>query len=151
VFEYKEVVTTCNVHDLIHVARKTSEVNGNDGFRLRSDGSLDLGRIKIVGIRVNVDEHRDAVRFYNGASGRDKCVGRNNDLIARFHSRCDEGKSQSNGSVHTRYRVLASAVSSKFPFDCLDISLTVRVTPLAGSRDGSHRLNITVIKNRPTE
>lgn len=57
-----QVVVVGNLLNGLDVTGMTVDVNGENGCRLGRDGCLDLGRVEVEGVRVNIDEDRfDAI------------------------------------------------------------------------------------------
>ena len=79
-----EVVTTCDVHDGIHLTSHASIVHRHNDPCSVGNGGLNFALINIHGIRANVHKHQLCARKYEGGGGAGEGKAGQNDLIARL-------------------------------------------------------------------
>jgi hypothetical protein len=76
--------------DWLHIARLAIEVHGQDGFCARVDRPLQMGRIQVVEIRVDINENWFRSDGTDRQSRGDKRVGGDNHFVPSLDSERSE-------------------------------------------------------------
>ena len=80
-----EIVLLSNIHNLVHLCRKTCHVNYNDTLGLWSDCFLNLVNIYFEMLPCWFNKNRHKVVLGDGKDGCNISVGRNDNLVTILH------------------------------------------------------------------
>ena len=83
ILQHEQAVMPRDLVDRVHVGGLTVEMDRDDRTRLRRHGRLDLRRVDIVGVRLDVDEHRPGAGPPDRAGRGEERVRRRDHLVAR--------------------------------------------------------------------
>ncbi len=105
----------------IHVGALSEQMNRNDRFRSRRDGGDGLRGVDVERRLIDVDEHRPRAQTGDGAGGREKRVGRRDDLVARLDVERHERQQQRVGAGRDGDRVADAEHQGQLAFERGDL------------------------------
>ncbi len=82
IFHYIEVVFAGYIKECLHIGALTEQVNRNNGFRLRCDGTPNGIHIHIHRIPIHIHYNRSETQQCHHFSGSNKSESRSNHLVA---------------------------------------------------------------------
>jgi len=123
-------------------------VHRNDGPGARRDGGLDLARIHLECGCIRIYKNRQGVLAQYHVDRGDKCVGRNQDLVAWLDSKRVQAGEQGAGAVRRRQTVLGAGQLGIGPFEICD-RLAVSAIPLSAVQRIEKRTFLRLVENRP--
>ena len=83
ILDHEQVVLPGDRQDRVQVGRQPLDVHGDDRLGALGDRRLQLGRVHVVGARVDVHEHRDGVLVQRAGGRGQEGEGGGDHLVAR--------------------------------------------------------------------
>ena len=99
VFNHRYAVFCGNGVNGVHVCALAVQADRDDGAGSRRDGGFELGRIKVVSARVNIDIHRLGAQQGHGFGGGNVGKAGGDDFIAGANAQCHLGDLQGVGAI----------------------------------------------------
>ena len=94
VLDHRQPMACGDGLDGVHVGALAIERDRHDGAGASGDGGFDLGRIDVVGDRIDVDEHRTRAKERDHLAGGDEGEGGGDDLVATTDLERHHGREQ---------------------------------------------------------
>ncbi len=95
IFYNLEIMFLCYLHDTRHIAALSKEMHRHDGLCIRRDSGLDLIRIEVEGIFIDIYKHGDSTIAPDGRSRGKESERRGDNLIAMANIQCLDRQDQS--------------------------------------------------------
>ncbi len=99
VLDHKELVLIGNLADGLHVRALSVQMDGDNRFRARRDGGLDLGGVEVVGLGIGVHKHGSGAGNPDCLGGGEECVGGGDALVARANAKGEESEPERVGTA----------------------------------------------------
>src|SRR4030042_1860784 len=82
IFDHHQVILPSKLHNGIHIRHFSTQMNRDNSFCLRSDGSLGSFGIDTVGLFIHIDNDWNCSSTHDRSSSCLECVCRNKDFIS---------------------------------------------------------------------
>ena len=136
IFHYQQVMGLSNGHDFVHVAGNTRIMDGRDHSSPFGDGRLDGGRIDILRIGQDINEHELRAHENKGRRRARKCEARQDHFVSRLKI-----------AEHSSHLECRCSTSGQQNFIGTEAFFQPRLTFL---REGAITADLTVILHRFT-
>src|SRR5438105_7049346 len=103
------------LHDGLHVAGVSAQVNDKDRAALRSQNCPDRIHGDVLSVAVHVRKHWNRAPHGNAARRSTESTAAGDDLIPRSNANRTQCQFEGDGSIRHRNRVLRAASIGKFP------------------------------------
>ena len=120
VFDHCKVVAASDRHDGGEIAGQAHLVNHQDGLGLFGDRRFDQRRVNVVGVRIDIDEHRRRAAVEHDVGRGDVRMADRDYFIARADAGGDQGEVQAGGAIGDGDRVLGADKSRELLFEGRD-------------------------------
>jgi len=111
--------------DGVHVRRLAIEADRHDRLGLGGDPGLDLGRVDVAGVGLDVHEDGGGTNQDNHLGGGDEGEGGGDDLVAGTNAECHQADQQGLGAAGDRDAVLGAGVGGQTLFQFADLRAEV--------------------------
>ncbi len=129
-----------HLENRVHVGALPVEMHGHDRARARCDRRADSGRIEVVGLRVDVHQHRPGAAADDGAGGGEKRVSAGDDLVAGTDAERHQGHEQRVGAGGDADGVPHPDHRRQLALEPLDFGPENEPLAVADARDRGQRL-----------
>ena len=148
VLDQHQVAVPNELQQRVHVARVPAQVNADHDPRSGGQHSLDAGRGQVLGISVDVGEHRPAASQRNHSGGGEKGPRRHHHLVTRLERDGVQRQLQGEGAVGQGDRVLAAKSARKLRFE-MTVLIARPVVDRAAPQDGDDRVDLVLLDKGP--
>ncbi len=122
IFDHRNLVRVRQALQCIHVRTLPVKVNrekcADCGTVLQ--GFLNLHRVHVERLGVDIDEHRAAAGAHDRARGCEEAESGGDNLVARLHARRCQGQPERIGSGSAPHGIPCSGKSREFPLQSFD-------------------------------
>ena len=150
IFDHHQIVLFSNRHDRIHISHLRRQVDYDNRFGRRGDRRFDRLGVDATGLRINIDNHRDAAGGDRCGGGGGKGIGGHDHLVAPADIGSAQGDLHRHRAIHHRHGITTTLQCFKLFGEFLGIRAGIGMaTPIARLDNRRHGVNIALIMHRP--